>query len=291
MIREAFDAITSNAGLAVGAVGGAALGTFGGAQLAGTGGAEAVALGAGLGAVGLAGGTYVGHFINKQIDKGRAAPMGMRVSSSSIRQGQASEVTLKPSIEFAQKAAEMLEEKAKADPKLKAALPELKAFSSYSKLKLEGTTSADGTSMSVDKITVSVPGRKEPMTFSVKDVKLPVKDGKIDETNPEAKAALRKALEQGIDQKLPEEARAAAKEALTTLLSKAEAQAAQPATPGAPAGGGILPSIQPPSLERLATTALTMATRAAGAPGTPGANPNGGLPFTPPTGGNGPFRS
>ena len=293
MIREAFDAVTSNAGLAIGAVAGAGLGAWGGSAL-GTG-AEAVAFGAGLGAVGLAGGAMAGHLINKQMDKGRAAPMGMRVASTSIKAGAASEVTLKPSIEFAEKAAEALEAKAKADPKIKEALPELKAFSSYSKLKLQGTTNPEGTSMSVEKITLVVPGRKEPITFAVKDIKLPVKDGKIDETNPEAKAMLRKALEQGIDEVIPEGARAAAKESLTTLLSKADAPVATvPAAPGtAPvAGGGLLPTVQTPSLERLANAALGMATRAAtgtpGAPGAPGVNPNGGLPLPPGTPG-GPF--
>ncbi|NCY25975.1 MAG: hypothetical protein EBX37_14375, partial [Alphaproteobacteria bacterium] len=183
MIREAFDAITSNAGLAIGAVGGAALGGFAGASMGA--GAQAAALGVGLGAAGLAGGAYAGHYINKQIDKGRAAPMGMRISSSSIKAGEASELTMKPAIEFAEKAADQLEEKAKADPKLKAALPELKAFSSYSKMTLQGTANKEGTAMTIEKVTVTVPGRKEPVTFKVKDVTLPMKDGKIDETNPE----------------------------------------------------------------------------------------------------------
>lgn len=274
-IKSVFSALKGSPALAISVLGGAAAGSVGGFML-GDSTATSLAYGAGLGTVGVAGGALLGNAIERRLDQTTAAPLGVKmVSNPKVQPGKEVEFSFKPPATTVDKAMEDLSQKLSTidDPELKAMRPGWfqRMFAKNTSFKVKATASEDGSSLTVGEVTMVVPGRSEPVTFQPKGITLALKDGRIDENNPENKAKIREMMTQGVQQTVPEQYQALATEVVNTTLSKAD-------TP-------VQPLVEPPSMEKLANTAMNVMTKpTVGVPGT-GVQVPTGIPFLPPGGG------
>lgn len=223
-MASVFTTLKENPILAIGIVAGTLAGGVGGAFLGGTV-LTSVLLGVGLGAAGMAVGGAAGHLINRSVDRNTAAPMGVKIASSSkLPAGAEAEVSFKPSVVLADRAMGEFKKQFKGDPEFKQVsnLPMIGQMVSYTNMRTKGKVSEDGNALEISHVTYSVPMMGD-VTVDLKGIRMPVKDGKIDENHPAAKEAMKKMMYQSIDSKVPERFRERAKASVDTLLSKSEA--------------------------------------------------------------------
>lgn len=236
MLNGIWGMIKDNPTTAIVTLLGALLGGFGGAAMGGSM-LMKVLLGVGLGAAGLAAGGYLGSYIQGKVEDSTPAPLGMKVvSTAPIEAGKAAEIDLKPTKKMVDAAKEtfsdlLAEHKKNPDPMIQGLLeaygveayadkikyvPSTLLASALPPITLKGTATPDGTALVVDMITVdmnrssdlvkSLAGSEnlKTVSFKPKPVRVPLKDGKLDENHPDTKAAMQDVVRQAISMVMPE---------------------------------------------------------------------------------------
>lgn len=212
-------------------VGGALLGGWGGASLGG-GGIGSWLLGGLLAVGGLAAGAYAGHSITASQDRSQPTPpLGLRpVSTTPLEPGKVGEAVYKPAVVFSESMVEIAESKIN-DPRLTSLpnykelksqvetyLPIIKRVLPYTKIKLQGTASADGKSFTLSGASISIPEVGD-YSGNAPNLVLPMKNGQIDMANPETKRVLKDFMQEQL-QRVPEGYSGVAQEVFEELFKK-----------------------------------------------------------------------
>lgn len=229
MLKEILDTIKENPTLAIGTLIGGIGGITTGAFLGSASTTSAILMGGALGIAGTALGAVSGHLIQQNQIKNTPAPLGgiLPVSTPPIQPGQPGRLSFMPTPDLidrttvnATAAFQGTSYYAEAEP----LIPMIKNAAIYGRMHLEGTANAAGTSMNVTRAIFAVPGTGQ-ISFPIQNTTLPLRDGQIDQNNPEAKAKIKEIFRQGINIMVPPSER----ERVTRVLDQTLAQTNVPA--------------------------------------------------------------
>ncbi|NBO18746.1 MAG: hypothetical protein EBV03_05860 [Proteobacteria bacterium] len=280
MFEGLWDLIKGNPAIGVTALIGTALGGWGGAALGGST-LTKILLGVVMGAAGLAAGGYLGTVIQNKMDNAKPAPLGLRaVNATPIEPGKQTQVDLKPSVKMVEAAKDTLlelvdEQKKNPDPIMQKLLeatgvakyagtvryvPSSVLASAIPPLTLKGTATADGKTLMVDTLVIdpskanglvkSMMGEKKlgPFTFKLRPVALPLKDGQLDDNDPQARVAMQDIIRQSVQMSVVPQYREQAMQAADKLLERA---GVAPVPAGTSVGGA--PSKDPKKIAEVGT--------------------------------------
>jgi uncharacterized membrane protein YeaQ/YmgE (transglycosylase-associated protein family) len=208
-----FDAIlqvaTANPGLIAGAIAGGAVGIIGGRYAMGSESWGSFFASIATGIAGAVAGVFAVRTVSREVDKNTPAPMGMRVvDTPKIEDGKSGSVSVRPTVQAADKTIEALRPILQKDATMKNYAPYLtsEVFTGMS-VEMKGTAASDGHSITIERAIITMPGM-EKKDVPVMGLTLPLVDGKIDQNSPKSKAAIREFLEKELPKhEVPEEIR------------------------------------------------------------------------------------